>query len=74
MTCMGEYIRNRDNIKKSVSLQNHCKCSGKLCYNSKNEANREINRMMKESFGGVGDLRCYKCKYCKSYHLTSNIK
>lgn len=49
-------------------------CNGKTCYSSKEEANQEINRMMTESFGGVGDLRCYKCKYCKSYHLTSRVK
>ena len=49
-------------------------CKGKEKYNSKEEADREIFRIMYESCGGAIDLRSYKCKYCSGWHFTSNIK
>ena len=52
------------------------KCNGKTRYASKEEALKAIAKMLDESFGGVGDLRPYKCskKKCKGWHLTSNLK
>jgi len=49
-------------------------CKNKKQYASKHEASEEIYRIMTESAGGAVDLRYYKCKYCKKYHLTSTIK
>jgi hypothetical protein len=50
-------------------------CQGKRQYASKDEALREIHRMMEESFGGEGGyLRHYKCKHCKYWHLTDTSK
>ena len=46
-------------------------CNGKRQYNSKDDANREIYRMMVESFSNTTFLRPYKCRFCKSWHLTS---
>jgi hypothetical protein len=33
-----------------------------------------IAMMIKESLGGVVELRPYKCRKCRKYHLTSRIK
>ena len=49
-------------------------CKNKKQYPSKHEASSEIYRIMKESYGGAVDLRYYKCKYCKFFHLTSSTK
>jgi hypothetical protein len=49
-------------------------CKGKQRFEFKNEALEAIAAMMKETFGGVVDLRPYKCKHCKGFHLTSKIK
>jgi len=49
-------------------------CKGKRKYETKDEANREIYRLMKESFSNTTNLRSYKCKYCKGYHFTSSNK
>ena len=49
-------------------------CKDKQRFSTKEKANREIFILMKESLGGVVDLRPYKCKHCKGYHLTSKIK
>jgi len=49
-------------------------CENKRRYPSKNDALKAIASMMNESLGGTVDLRPYKCKKCKGYHLTSNIK
>jgi hypothetical protein len=49
-------------------------CGGKKRYGSRNEANREIYRLMKESFSNTTFLRSYKCKYCHGYHFTSNFE
>lgn len=40
-------------------------------YESREDAYREINRLINESAGGVVGLRAYKCKHCKKWHLTS---
>jgi hypothetical protein len=47
-------------------------CKNKRQYTSKEEAGAAINRMNQESYGGVTDLRFYKCKFCKKFHLTSS--
>ena len=49
-------------------------CENKRRYTSKDDALKSIASMMNESLGGTVDLRPYKCKKCKGYHLTSNIK
>lgn len=49
-------------------------CNNKRQYSNKDEAREEIYRIITESYGGAVNLRYYKCKYCKKYHLTSNIK
>ena len=49
-------------------------CEDKRRYTSKDDALKSISSMMNESLGGTVDLRPYKCKKCKGYHLTSNIK
>ena len=49
-------------------------CKNKKQYSSKQSANAEIYRVTIESAGGVVDLRCYKCKFCKKFHLTSSQK
>jgi hypothetical protein len=46
-------------------------CQGKRPFDSKDEADREIYRMMVESFSNTTFLRSYRCKYCKKFHLTS---
>ncbi len=46
-------------------------CKGKKPYDSKDEANKEIYRMMVESLFNTTFLRSYKCKYCHKWHLTS---
>ena len=47
---------------------------GKFEYTSKTDAMKEIARIVKESFGGAMDLRAYRRKQCKKWHLTSNVK
>lgn len=49
-------------------------CMGKHSYNKKDDAMYEIYRRIYESAGGVIELRPYKCKFCKKWHLTSNVK
>jgi len=46
-------------------------CGGKLRFDTKDEANREIYRMMRESLSNTTNLRSYRCKFCKGYHFTS---
>ncbi len=46
-------------------------CQGKEQFDSKEEAMEHIFYMIEESYGGYVFLRPYKCKYCKSWHLTS---
>jgi hypothetical protein len=53
---------------------NKFECKDKQRFLTKERANREIFILMKESLGGVVDLRPYKCKHCKGFHLTSKIK
>ena len=49
-------------------------CKTKRQFSTRSEALDEIRRLIEESFGGVVDLRPYKCKYCRFYHLTSFVK
>jgi predicted Zn-ribbon and HTH transcriptional regulator len=49
-------------------------CNGKQRYKNKIDALSDIYRRMNESAGGCVDLRPYKCKSCKGFHLTSQIK
>ena len=49
-------------------------CKNKKPYDSKEDALKSIAFMFRESFGGIVDLRPYKCKYCGKYHLTSLVK
>ena len=46
-------------------------CKGKHPYNNRDEAQADIYLRIAESQGGVIDLRAYKCRYCKKWHLTS---
>lgn len=46
-------------------------CKGKRFFEKKDEANREIYRIMNESFSNTTFLRSYKCKFCKGFHFTS---
>lgn len=48
-------------------------CKGKRRFKTKDEINREIFRLMEDSFLNTTNLRGYKCKSCKGYHLTSKI-
>ena len=49
-------------------------CQGKDSYESKDDANRRIFELLLDSYGGVVDLRSYKCKHCGKYHLTSRVR
>ena len=46
-------------------------CRGKVQYDSRDAALKEIYRLMKESLSNTTFLRTYKCKYCKKWHFTS---
>lgn len=43
-------------------------------YDTKREAQADIYLRIAESAGGVVDLRPYRCKHCKKWHLTSSVK
>jgi len=49
-------------------------CQGKDRFLKREDAMRKIFKMQYDSFGGVGDLRPYKCKHCGGWHLTSNLR
>ena len=49
-------------------------CKTKRQFSTRSDALDEIKRLVDESFGGVVELRPYKCKYCKKFHLTSSVK
>ena len=49
-------------------------CKGKRRYNMKDDAHIEILRLMNEALVGTTNLRAYKCKHCKGWHLTSSSK
>jgi len=48
-------------------------CCGKNKYDSKKEAMDLIALIKHESFGGVVDLKPYKCKKCHKWHLTKSF-
>jgi len=50
---------------------NKFECGGKLRFKTRDEANREIYRIMHESFSNTPIVRSYKCKYCKGWHFTT---
>lgn len=49
-------------------------CRGKHRYKSRKECWIDIQIRIAESYGGVVDLKPYKCKFCKDWHMTSQIK
>jgi hypothetical protein len=49
-------------------------CKDKKRFSTKEQANEHIYTLVMESLGGVIELRPYKCKHCKGYHLTSKVK
>jgi hypothetical protein len=53
---------------------NKKECRVKKQYDTKYDASREIYRLMVESAGGISNLRYYKCRFCKKFHLTSSQK
>ncbi len=55
-----------------ASTRTRFECKGKRPYDTKAEVMKDIFRMMKESYGGFGFLRPYRCKYCKKWHFTSS--
>ena len=49
-------------------------CKDKQPYDTKEDAMKAIASMVNESYGGIVELRTYKCKNCHKWHLTSKIK
>jgi hypothetical protein len=49
-------------------------CGSKRKFSSRGDAYDEIKRLKYESCGGVDELRVYRCKHCKRWHLTSSVK
>ena len=49
-------------------------CKGKVRYSTKDEAYLAIYNHMVEARWGNTPIRAYKCKYCKGFHLTSELK
>ena len=67
---------NKERLIKELVLNEPHKfeCKGKKPYNTRNDVNKEIYRIMVESLSNNAFLRSYKCKYCKKWHLTNNDK
>jgi len=61
-------------IMSTTAKSSKFECRGKHRYESKRDVLIDIQIRIADSYGGVVDLRPYKCKYCKSWHMTSNTK
>jgi len=61
-------------MKMVMSSDIKVECQGKERYDSRTDVMKKIFKLQYDSFGGVSDLRPYKCKHCKGWHLTSTIK
>ena len=59
------------NHNTTIKYSDKWECKGKRIFDNKNDVQKEINRIINESYGGCVNLNSYKCKYCGFYHLTS---
>lgn len=57
-----------------MSSKEHLGCNGKVRYNNMDEAYLAIYSHMIEVRSGNVLIKVYKCKQCKGFHLTSELK
>lgn len=61
-------------LLEGLNMKTKWECRNKQRFISKEDAEEEIYIYKEESLGGITELRPYKCKYCKGWHLTSKIE
>lgn len=47
-------------------------CSGKIPFQSRQDAKSQIRRMLKSKITVKSSLNAYKCPFCKQFHLGNN--
>lgn len=59
---------------KRVGKHRECVETGKICFNSREDAERRISQICRKTDQSGKRWRQYKCAYCGRIHLSSGVK